>query len=106
MFEKINDEVQTWVHKIIIPALVAVSIKLAIQAGQKKLTIFQVVASFITGVGSAYLCGSYVMAHISNDWLPIVISVIAISGEKIGYYVIYKLNVEGLLDILIKIFKK
>jgi len=37
---------------------------------------------------------------------PLIIGIIAISGEKIGEYILYKINFDSFLDILIKIFKK
>jgi hypothetical protein len=104
MFEKINDETQTWFIKIIIPALVAVSIKIALHAKKTKLSMAQVVVSFVSGIGSAYLFGDYVMSSYTHQWQPLIIAVVAISGEKIGYYIM-TLNIDSIMGILTK-FKK
>jgi hypothetical protein len=106
MLEKLNVEFQTWVFKPLIWAMVAISIKLAVQSRRNKVTWAIAISSFITGIGSAYLFHEYVTKSFSHEVQPLVIAVIAISGEKIGEYILYKINFEGLLDVLIKIFKK
>jgi hypothetical protein len=106
MQEKLSDEMKAFILKIIIPALVAVSIKIAIQCSKQKVSIAQVVGSFVTGIGSAYLFADYVMGAFAHQWQPLIIAVIAISGEKIGYYVMYKINIDGLMEIIIKNHKK
>lgn len=86
--------------------MVALSIKLAIQNGKKKVTIFQVISSFITGIGSAYLFSELVMSEVSYEYIPLVIAVITISGEKIGHYLVYKLDVENVIKMLVEKYKK
>ena len=92
-----NEELKAFVIKIIIPALVAVSMKIAIMNKKTKVTIFQVVTSFVTGIGSAYLFSDLIMDSFSNKYIPLIVAVVTISGEKIGYWIIYKLNVEELM---------
>lgn len=106
MLEKIStflsEETKAFLIKIIIPALVALSIKIAIQSQQKKVSLFQIISSFITGIGSAYLCSDLVMTYLTHQWVPLAIAVVVLSGEKIGYYLIYKFNVEGIMDRFVK----
>lgn len=110
MSEKIrallSEETRAFILKIIVPALVALSIKIAIMNQQKKVSIFQVVTSFVTGIGSAYLFADLVMDSFDLHYVPLIIAVITISGEKIGYYAIYKLNVESLIESFINRYKK
>lgn len=106
MFESISQEVKTWVLKPLIWAMVAISVKLAVQSRRNKITLGIVITSFITGVGSAYLFSDYVSGAFSHEMQPLIIGIIAISGEKIGEYILYKINFDSFLDILIKIFKK
>lgn len=106
MFEKLDEESRAFIFKIIIPAIVAVSVKLAVMAKQGKITFFQVVLSIITGLGSAYLAGPVVQQYTTPNSLPLVIAAIAISGEKIGYYFIYKFKVEEVLKGLVERFIK
>jgi hypothetical protein len=106
MLENLNEEARAFIFKIIIPALVAVSVKLAVMGKQGKITFFQVISSFVTGIGSAYLAGPIVMQYTTPNSMPLVIAAIAISGEKIGHYFIYKFKVEevfkGILERYIK----
>lgn len=101
------EDFKTWLVKILLPSLVAVSIKLAVQSKQNTISWFNVVTSFITGIGSAYLCADLVLSTVDHQYVPIAIAIITISGEKIGYYIVYKLNVEAILEgMLDKIRKK
>jgi hypothetical protein len=107
MFEKIDEEVKAFIFKIIIPALVAVSVKLAVMAKNNKITWFQAISSIVSGLGAAYLSGSLVMQYTSPNSTPLVIAAIAISGEKIGHFFIYKFHVEEVLrSVLDKFIKK
>lgn len=92
-----NEELKAFVIKIIIPALVAVSMKIAIMNKKTKVTLFQVITSFVTGIGSAYLFSSLIMDSFSTKYIPLIVAVVTISGEKIGYWIVYKLNVEELI---------
>lgn len=89
------DEIKNWAVKIGLPAFVAISIKLAIQSKTMKMSWFIVVTSFVTGVGAAYLFSDLVMSEVSPEYTSAVIAVIAISGEKIGYWLIYRFNIES-----------
>lgn len=101
-FEKLPEEVKALVLKTIIPGLIAVSIKLAIQAKQAKVTWVQIIVSFITGIGFAYLFADYVNETFSHPWQPMVTAMVAISGEKIGYWLVYKFKPESLFDFMSK----
>ena len=107
MLERFDEEARAFIFKIIIPALVAVSVKIAVMGKQGKITFFQVISSFVTGIGSAYLAGPIVQTYTSPNSMPLVIAAIAISGEKIGYYFIYKFKVEDfIIGIIDKYTKK
>lgn len=101
MIEKIDQEIKSFLIKIILPALVALSIKIAIQHKQEKVSAFNVVCSFITGIGSAYLFSNVVICNFSDEWTPVIIAMVAISGEKIGYWAIYKLDIEKIMESLL-----
>jgi hypothetical protein len=104
--EEGGSDLKSLIFKIFMPAMVALSIKLAIQNGKKKVTIFQVISSFITGIGSAYLFSELVMSEVTPEYIPLVIAVITISGEKIGHYLVYKLDVENVIKMLVEKYKK
>src|SRR5258706_1620020 len=98
----IPNEVRAFATKIIIPALTAISIKIAIAFRTKPMSKLNVVISIVSGIGSAYLFSGPAMEYFSDQWLPVGIAMITISGEKIAYYVIHRLNVEQLIDIIFK----
>ncbi len=106
MFESLSDEIKTWFIKPLIWAMVAISVKLAVQSRKNKITFGVAISSFVTGVGSAYLFSDYVSGAFTHEMQPLIIAVIAISGEKIGEYILYRISFDALLDVLIKIFKK
>lgn len=99
-------EMKAFFLKILLPALVAVSIKIAIQSKSKSVSILQVIISFVTGIGCAYLFSGIIMDNFSAAWIPVYIAVTAISGEKIGSWMVYKFNVEELLSTLLEKLKK
>lgn len=104
MLEKLDEEARAFIFKVIVPALVAVSIKLAVMVKtEKKVSFFQAVTSFVTGIGSAYLSAPLVTSYTSANSMPLVIAAIAISGEKIGHFFIYKFHVE---EVLKSVFDK
>jgi uncharacterized membrane protein len=96
--------------KILLPALIGVTIKLATMLGKEKMTWTRVIASYTTGLGSAYLCGSYVLESFSDTTSSIVIASIAIGSERITEYLMYKFDFKDIIDPLIQIllnkFKK
>lgn len=104
MFENVSDEIKSWVLKPLVWAMMAVSVKLAVQSKKEKLTIGIVVTSFMAGVGSAWLFADYITMNYSHQYQPLIIAIIAISGDKIVEYFLYKINFQQLLDSLIKIF--
>jgi hypothetical protein len=93
---------KTWCLKILLPALVAISIKLAIQSKSMRMTWFSAISSFVVGVGFAYLFSDIVLSKVAKEYTSAIIAVIAISGERIGYWIIYKFNIEAILEGWVK----
>lgn len=100
------EDTKVWIVKILLPSLVALSIKLAIQSKRESVTWFKIIISFITGIGSAYLSSDLVISTISHSYVPIAIAIITISGEKIGYWLVYKMDVESILETFLQKLKK
>ena len=82
-------------QEILFTAFLAVGVKIAIEMkrSKSKISIFNIVLSMIIGVGTAYLSSGLVLKHFSNEWLAIVIAVIAILSEKIRKKKIYEFTV-------------
>lgn len=100
------EDFKSWVIKIILPSFVAISIKLAIQSKSQKMNWFTVTTSFVTGIGSAYVFSDIVLSQVATEYTTAVIACIAISGEKIGYWFVYRFNVESILEGLLEKIKK
>jgi len=97
----IIDETLALFVKVLIPALVGVSVKIAVEMGTKQMTIKRAVISIISGVGLAWLSSGLVNRFIDSDIQPLVIATVAITSEKIVEYALYKLNVDVLLGSLV-----
>lgn len=102
MSEKLLDYIpEKWVNfflKVILVASVAMSVKIAIQMKKEKVSLLNILLSFVIGVGLAGISGSLVMEKFSASWVPIIIGAITIIGEKVGTWLIYKLNVDALMQ--------
>ncbi len=102
----VKDEFINVVIKVILPATIGISIKLAVQAQKQKITFLRIVLSFITGVGASYISYPIVINNSAKDYIPLLISVIAISSEKIAEYLIYKFNIDYFIGSIIEAFRK
>lgn len=112
----INNELYIFLTKIIFPAFLAVGVKIAIEMRktQSKITFFNVVTSMVIGVSGAYLSADLVVKNCDPENVPIYVALIAITSEKIGDFIIYKLNIDSFLiavadtffDSILKIRKK
>lgn len=105
--EELGSELKNLLVKIFIPALTAVSMKIAIDSRKKTITIFNIITSVIVGVGMAYLFSGVILSTFSDDMMPLMVGLVAISGEKIGNWLIYKFNIDTFIEALIeKYYKK
>jgi hypothetical protein len=100
----VAEEIKSWLVKPLIWAMLAISVKLAVQSKREKITIGIVITSFLAGIGSAWIFADYVLMNYAHQYQPMIIAIIAISGEKIVEYILYKVNFQALIDALMKIF--
>ena len=91
--------------KVIIPALVAVSVGIAVRMKRKRVSIMSAFTSYVIGIGFAFLFGFVVMEEIKETWVPVVIGTIAITGEKVGYWLIFRFKFDALGDALLEALK-
>jgi len=98
----LQSELYIFFTKIIIPAFVAVGVKVAIEmkTNKVKTSIFNVILSIIIGVGGAYLTSGIIQKECSIETVPAVVALVAIMSEKIGQWIIYKLNLDNFLTAL------
>ena len=100
MIEKdvtIIEELSTFFFKIFIPAFIAISIKIATQIKKEKMNFSRVLISFIVGIGCAY----FIFPFVEGKWTPLIVGVVAMSGEKIAEFIIYKWDIDTVLRTLI-----
>ncbi len=98
-----QNETYQFFIKILFPAFLAVGLKIAIEMKKKsmKVTAFNVLSSVTIGVGGAYICSDWIRSYFEPDRVSIAIALVAILSEKIGEFLIYKLNVDVFLTALI-----
>jgi len=99
----VNNEFYIFLTKIIFPAFLAVGIKIAIEMKKNKsrVSFFNIFLSMLIGVGGAWLSSDIVLRNCDSQNVPIVIALIAITSEKIGEFIIYKLNVDMFLTAIV-----
>lgn len=102
MIEKeptILDEFYKFLVKILAPAVIAISIKIATQIKNEQMTFSRVIISFIVGIGCAYFVYPFID---DGRWTPLIVGVVAMSGEKITEYLIYKWDVDKAISMILK----
>lgn len=99
-------ELYIFLTKIIFPAFLAVGVKLAIEMkrSKNKISLLNVVLSMLIGVGGAYLASGVVIHNCKEEHVPLAIALIAMSSEKIGGWIIFKLNFDTFLTALFEGF--
>lgn len=110
----LTDEMFILLSKFLPTALLAVSISTALKMKKEKVTIMNVLTSFIIGVGVAWFFSSFIYDIKDHRWHSPLIAVVAISGEKIAEYFIYKWDIESFMkqvtnavqEMIIKIISK
>ena len=101
-FKSIPEEVWTWILKILIPALIGIVISISIKMQKKRVKFIQIFLSVVIGVGTAYLTGTWILNTFRDDIAPIIIAVVTMLGEKIGYWLVYKFEVDKFCEDLIQ----
>jgi len=104
------DQVYEFFCKIFFPAFSGVSIKLATMMSKERITPLRAILSYVVGIGITYLSYPIVLQYSSENMTPMFIAIIAMSGEKIAEFIIYKWDIDtlltGLLNLLFSSFKK
>lgn len=99
----LQNELYQFFIKILFPAFLAVGVKIAIEMKKtkSKVTLLNVMLSLLIGVGGAYLSSSWVLATFDKEYISIIIALIAILSDKIGEFLIYKMNIDIFLTAVI-----
>lgn len=102
----LNSDAYQFITKILIPAFVGISLKVAVQMKRTKLSFLNVILSFITGITTAYLFSDLIQAHVPHDYQSVCIGIIAISGEKIGDWLVFKFRIDDFLTAIANTLKE
>lgn len=111
---KLPIDISEFFTKILLPAFVGISLKIAVQMKKTRLSILNVVLSFICGISVAYMFSDLIHLHVPSYYQSICIAIVAISGEKIGDFFVNKFRVDDFLgaimnavrDMVIKMITK
>lgn len=101
MKHNIWEEAVAFFFKILLPPIVGISIKVAIKMEREKMTMKRIIIAFIVGVGVTWLCSPVILYTVSPTYSPMILAVVAITGDKIAEYFMYKFNVDGFISAFI-----
>ena len=108
--KQVPDEIWNFIFKTLPFALAALAISISVQIKNKTASFINVVLSIVIGVSCAWITGSFINAHFSSSTAPIIIGVVTIAGEKVGYWLVYKFNFDlvgrAIIDYVVAKFKK
>lgn len=95
----VNNEYTQFFVKIIIPAVLGVGMKIAIEMkkDKSKISFTNIALSMFVGVAGAYISSGLIESEFGAKYQSIAIAFIAIISDKIAEYVIYKLNIDSFL---------
>lgn len=100
------DQLYEFFCKIFFPAFSGVSIKLATMMSKERITPLRAILSYVVGIGITYLSYPIVLEYSSENMTPMFIAIIAMSGEKISEFVIYKWNIDFFLTSILEAFRE
>lgn len=103
---QIPEEWTNFFVKVVLVAATSMSIKIAIQMKKEKVSLLNIILSFIIGVGFAVLTGNLIIHTFSSGWATVAIALVTLTGEKIGNWIIYKFNVDMLMQDFVNYLTK
>lgn len=101
-----NAEFYQFITKVLIPAIIGISLKLSIQMKRTKLSWINVFLSYTTGITTAYLFSRIINTNVPDDYSSVLIAIIAISSEKIGEFLVYRFRVDDFLSAVFEALKE
>lgn len=96
----LSDETLALLLKVIPISLASVFLSIGFKMKKEKITIFNGLLSIFAGIFFSYLAAPFVLEIENEKYHIVLISLVAISGDKIAEYIIYKLKIELILMAL------
>lgn len=113
MQERLNQvpsEIWNFIIKTLPFSLAALAISISIQIKNKTASLINACLSIVIGISCAWITGAFINSHFSPSTAPIIIGVVTIAGEKVGYWLVYKFNFDlmgqAIVEYIINWFKK
>jgi hypothetical protein len=104
------DEFWNFIIKTLPFSLAALAISVSVQIKNKTANVINVCLSIIIGVSVAWITGGFINSHFSVSTAPIIIGIVTIAGEKVGYWLVYKFNFDlvgqAIIEYIIRIIKR
>jgi len=102
---QIPEELWNFIVKILPFALAGLAVSIGVQIKNKTASLINVCLSIIIGISCAWITGAFINKHFSDSTAPIIIAVVTIAGEKVGYWLVYKFNFEEIGQALVEYVK-
>ena len=99
--QSLLEESAAFFFKVLLPPIIGVSVKVAVIMQRDRLTPLRIILAYIIGIGVAWLCSPVIFKVVSSDYAPMILATVAITGDKIAEYLIYKFNVDGFLAAVV-----
>lgn len=90
------------IWKIIIPALLGITVKLAIVVAEEKLTFLRVTISIIVGLSFVLLLQHPIKSLIDETYQPLTYGLIAMCGETFGRILTKIYNIDNIISVIYK----
>lgn len=100
------DEFIPFFFKVILPSIMGVSIQVATRIKREKMSYFNIFLSYVVGISLCCLCYPVVEDSVGQRWVAFIVGIIAITGNNIAEFVIYKLNIDLFLASLFEAFRQ
>ena len=95
---RLSEEIKELLIKIIIPAFVMVVVKISVQNNRERMSLTNIIASVVSGLGLAYLSSGLILKHFSDEMVTLIAAGVALTAEHIVSIVLYRLNWDKIGD--------
>lgn len=100
------EECIAFFFKVIMPSIMGVSVQIATRIKREKITPFRIFLAYVVGVSLSCLSYPVVEDAVGTRYVPLIIGIIAITGNNVAEFLIYKLDIDGFLTSIIEVFRQ
>lgn len=103
---RLLDDISEIFFKVMIPAFITIVAKISVQNNRERVSITNIFASVASGLGLAYLSGSYILNSFSEEVVPLMAGAVALLSEHVISIVLYKLSWDKIGDAILVAIKR